>query len=200
MRHVMHGLRRAGIKLVYTQGFHPKPKISAAPPLPLGTVGLKEPIDIHVLAPPDEDELLTRLKGAFPEEMEIAAVEKIPPGRRSLSKLIRDAKYVALVAADFETARLAVNNLLAAPSWEIERTRKGKTKKLDIRPYLVDAEVCAEISDSLRLPKTQNRVAVAFTLALPPSGGVRATEVLNAALGKAASDAWVVRTEFVIDS
>jgi radical SAM-linked protein len=200
MRHVMHGLRRAGITLVYTQGFHPKPKISAAPPLPLGTVGLKEPIDIHVLVPSDEDELLTRLRGAFPEEMEIVAVEKIPPGRRSLSKLIQDAKYVALVTVDVESAQLAIKNLLAATSCEIERTRKGRTKKIDIRPYLVDAEVCSEISDSLRLPKTQNRVAVAFTLALPPSGGVRATEVLSAAFGKAASDAWVVRTEFVIES
>jgi hypothetical protein len=114
--------------------------------------------------------------------------------------LIQDAKYVALVAVDVESAQLAIKNLLAATSCEIERTRKGKTKKLDIRPYLVDAEVCSEISDSLRLPKTPNRVAVAFTLALPPSGGARATEVLRAAFGEAASGAWVVRTGFVIDS
>jgi hypothetical protein len=131
--------------------------------------------------------------------MEVVAVERIPPGKRSLSKVIRDAKYVAYVAVDPETARVAIKNLLAAKSVEIERTRKGKTKKLDIRPYVVEAEVGHEEASALRLPKT-NRTSVAFTLALPPSGGARATEVLSAAFGKAGLDAWVVRTEFVVDS
>jgi uncharacterized protein (DUF2344 family) len=140
------------------------------------------------------------MRDALPQDMEVVAVEKIPPGKRSLSKLIQDAKYVAYVAVDLETARLAIENLLAAKSVEIERTRKGKTKKLDIRPYLVEAEVCRENPSSLRLPKTTDRVAVAFTLALPPSGGARATEVLCAAFGEAALNAWIVRTEFVIGS
>jgi uncharacterized protein (DUF2344 family) len=135
----------------------------------------------------------------LPQDMEVVAVEQIPPGKRSLSKVIQDAKYVAYVAVDPEMARVAIENLLAAKSVEVERTRKGRTKKLDIRPYVVEAEVCEKNASTFRLPQT-DRTGVAFTLALPPSGGARATEVLSAAFGEAGLDAWIVRTEFVIGS
>jgi radical SAM-linked protein len=46
MTHVTRALRRAGVQLEYTQGFHPNPKVAFGPPLGVGVAGLREYFDI----------------------------------------------------------------------------------------------------------------------------------------------------------
>ncbi len=199
MRHIMRSLRRAGLDLVYTQGFHPKPKIQSAPPLPLGTIGLNEPLDLYLSNPPKEDEILRALADVVPPDFAFNAVKKVPTEEKSLSKRIKGAEYVALVLSTPDEARASLARLLQAESLVVERSRKGKTKQIDIRPFLIDAKVLDRPDSDLHLPFSKERVPVLFTLALPGSGGARATEILNQAFGIGAKDAWIVRTQIILE-
>ncbi|MCP4606175.1 MAG: TIGR03960 family B12-binding radical SAM protein [Proteobacteria bacterium] len=198
MRHIVRSLRRSGLSLFYTKGFHPKPKVESAPPLALGTAGLREPIDVFLLDPPTEDEILELLKNSVPPDLEFVGVQKIPDGEKSLGKLIHGAEYVALVEEDAVEAMRGVESLISAQSIQVVRTRKGKTKQVDIRPFLIDAAVLDTQPPELRLPETRDRVPIAFSLNLPGSGGARPTEILETILGHSPSDPWIVRTRIIL--
>ena len=199
MRQVMRSLRRAGLEVVYTQGFHPKPKIQSAPPLPLGIGSLAEPIDLFLLAPPPEERILERLNRVVPADMSFRCAHRLTEGDKSLAKSIGAAQYVALLSIPRLEASGRLNDLLAQPAMEVARSRKGQTKTVDIRPYIVEAAVQEVLDVDFRVPVPSGRTPVAITLSLPPSGGARIGEVLEWAFGPAAKEAWVVRKGFVFE-
>jgi radical SAM-linked protein len=47
-------IRRARLPVVFTEGFHPKPKFSFAPPLPVGFEGERELLDIKIKEVPSD--------------------------------------------------------------------------------------------------------------------------------------------------
>jgi radical SAM family uncharacterized protein/radical SAM-linked protein len=203
MGHVMRSLRRAKLEIVYSQGFHPKPKIATAPPLPLGLSGQREPIDLVLVSPPEDEEILRRLNGVTPEDMAFVGIQRIPQGGKTLSKAIEYANYTAQVALTRAEAQAKLKALLDLKSIEITRTRKGKTKTLDIRPYIESASILDNpiVDDSIpEFENSKSQVAISFSLAMPPSGGARAREILTSAFGEVAVNAPLVRTGFVLGS
>lgn len=70
-------VRRAEIPLWYTEGFNPHPYMTFLMPLPLGQVGMREPLDIRV-----EDDSITnkkvkeRMNAVLPSGLEIVDVTK----------------------------------------------------------------------------------------------------------------------------
>ena len=54
-------LRRSGVPIKYSQGFHPRPKISLGNPISLGTEAFNEPMDIELREDMTNDELMKRL-------------------------------------------------------------------------------------------------------------------------------------------
>ena len=85
-------------------------------------------------------------------------------------------------------------NLLRRDTVEVARTRKGKTGIVDIRPYIIGASVPAECETPLPFAVPESRVPLVFSLHLPGSGGAKPLEVIRAAFGEIAEDAWVIRT------
>ncbi|HTX92065.1 MAG TPA: TIGR03936 family radical SAM-associated protein, partial [Anaerolineales bacterium] len=69
-------VRRAGLPLAYTQGFHPGPRLQIASALPLGFIGRAEIVDVWL----DE----TRLE-AGPWDFRKALQSGAPPGLDILS-------------------------------------------------------------------------------------------------------------------
>jgi radical SAM-linked protein len=70
-------VRRAGIPLWYTEGFHPHPYLTFPLPLPLGQESLREPMDLRIETDLPDGEILTRLAAALPEGL--AALEVTAP-------------------------------------------------------------------------------------------------------------------------
>ncbi len=70
-------VRMANIPLWYTEGFNPHPYMTFLLPLPLGTAGLREPIDIRIEGDISNDEIKSRLNSVLPEGLEI--VDAIEP-------------------------------------------------------------------------------------------------------------------------
>jgi radical SAM family uncharacterized protein/radical SAM-linked protein len=84
-------LRRSGLSLAYTEGFHPRLKISMGPSLPLGHAGAQEWFEVHLANPlPPVPELLQGLAPLLPAGLEIRDLQLVE-GQPSLRP--RSARY-----------------------------------------------------------------------------------------------------------
>jgi radical SAM family uncharacterized protein/radical SAM-linked protein len=198
MRHVMRSLRRAGLEVVYTQGFHPKPKIVSCPPLPLGVAALSDPLDVFLVDPPGTAEILNLLGESTPADLKFVAAEIIPTEDKTLGKRLHAAEYLAFVSAEPGLVQQGIDKLLASKTVEVERTRKGRTKTVDIRPFIIEAKVLKTAPDGLPFSVGAKRIAIGFTLAIPGSGGARPQEVLEAVCSAPAQDSILVRSRIIL--
>ncbi len=84
--------RRAELKMHYTQGFNPVPKVSFSPALPVGTESLAEYLDVDLTENiADEKIFLQRINSQLPEGITVLSVGEIP-GKKSGSN--RDEPYL----------------------------------------------------------------------------------------------------------
>ena len=152
-------LRRAGLPLAYSQGFHPQPKIQIAAALPLGFLGREEIIDlwlsddvrvdpcVHPQADTQVRPYQDMLQPAAPPGLTILRVEEVDERGPALQTQVAAAEYeVMLLAAGPESGlERPVADLLAKDS--LPRERRGKP--YDLRPLILSLE-CAS-SDRLRM-------------------------------------------------
>jgi radical SAM-linked protein len=78
-------LRRAGFPLAYSQGFHPAPRLSFSPALPVGTESLAEFVEAEFHLPVVASELEKKLPPVLPEGIGILFARLVPPGGPRLS-------------------------------------------------------------------------------------------------------------------
>jgi radical SAM-linked protein len=132
--------RRAGIRLAYSQGFHPQPKIQLASALPLGFSSRCEVADLWVESNPETD-IQTALQAALPSGIIVHNVQDVEERAPALQTQVIAAEFeVTLldeVDADALTRRLSA--VLEAES--IPRERRGKP--YDLRPLIQSLAFCA---------------------------------------------------------
>jgi len=75
-RCMTRAVRRAEIPLWYTEGFNPHPYMTFLMPLPLGQVGMREPLDIRIEGEMTFSEIKRRLNSVMPDGIEIVDVAK----------------------------------------------------------------------------------------------------------------------------
>ncbi len=183
VRAIVMGFRRAGIQPGYTHGFKPRPKVALSPALGLGIASRDEYIDFETAAPLDPGDALGRISAAMPSGIRFLALVPLDHGVPALQDAIVRAVYEADVP-DLAPAELEerVRTFLGRERHEIERTRKGKTRLLDVRPLVESAGVTPE--GRLR-----------FVQVLRREGTARPAEILGAIVGEdAAAAASLVRT------
>ena len=71
-------LRRSGLPLAFTGGFHPHPRLSFGPALPVGVASQKEEVALALEKEIPEGEVLRRLKAVLPEELGPVEVKLVP--------------------------------------------------------------------------------------------------------------------------
>lgn len=134
-------MRRAGIPVAYSQGFHPHPKISFGPPLPLGMSSTAEYADFSLSAQ-FEDIGKTLAKGMM-DGMEIISVRPIFEKAESLTKIITLAEYRVQCAVNEKTLE-NIANVLQSDHILIQRTTKNGIKEVDIRPGIINMVVAGD--------------------------------------------------------
>ncbi|HTG18196.1 MAG TPA: TIGR03936 family radical SAM-associated protein, partial [Blastocatellia bacterium] len=191
-RALPRAFRRAKIKLGYSRGFHPMPLIQYGPALGVGTVGENELIDFDSPDELDESGFLDRINAVLPEGLRFNSIERLSANAQSLIKDVNRAEYaVALDLAEIAAAlkriradrpRLAdsdddevhntlAEDFLARESCVIERVRKDKRQKVDVRRY------------TRRLRYHSERRGLEIITEVSPNGGVKPIEVLAAVYG-----------------
>lgn len=129
-------VRRANLPLVYSQGFHPQPKIQLASALPLGFLGRAEVMDIWLDVQPGNPPLPYKslLQQAAPPGLTILEVEEVDTRLPALQTQVDSADYevVLLDPADRQAVSQSLFALLNSD--RLERQRRGKTYNL--RPLI----------------------------------------------------------------
>lgn len=93
MTQISRAFRRSGIHLKYSEGFHPKPRISFSPALPLGVSSSAEFFDAEILDASPVSSLVDRLNGTLPRGMKILDARKIDKGTPSLNQSMTAINY-----------------------------------------------------------------------------------------------------------
>ncbi len=168
-------LSRAGIPVAYSQGFHPHPKIAMGPARPVGVAALREYFDLTVAGSLFEYDLAERLNRVLPQEIRISGVNWIPNQAAAVSSLIRFGEYRVSIPKVFFPGEPAarVAQFLTRETIPVQRTKKGRTKTLDIRPMIPEMLLHAEAKDT---------VVLHMMVQTGDQGGVRPEEPLLALL------------------
>jgi len=94
---ITRALRRAKIRIKYSKGYRPRPKISFGPPTPLGIESNAEYCDIIVVDPITEDELARRLNVQLQKRIIIDIVREAAPGTKNLMSQTDLIEYLIYV-------------------------------------------------------------------------------------------------------
>ncbi|HWS22851.1 MAG TPA: TIGR03936 family radical SAM-associated protein [Anaerolineales bacterium] len=130
--------RRAGIELVYSQGFHPQPKIQIAAALPLGFASRCEIVDLWASYDENPINLMKKLQAAVPNGLLIEAVEIVTEPSPPLQMLSQSAVYQILVPAESRN-RLEEKAAQLLARDQIQRVRRGKP--YDLKPLIEEFEI-----------------------------------------------------------
>jgi len=156
VRLMERALRRSGLPVSFTGGFHPLPRLQFALSLPLGVEGLGEWFDLEFTEPPERLDLeATRraLQAELPTEFQLLSVAAVPVSSASLSQEVERARWrFTLVPAaptpGAESPRQAwpapqawndaIADLLASDSliWN-DTDKKGRPRSRECRPALL---------------------------------------------------------------
>ncbi len=129
-------LRRAGLPLAYSHGFHPQPRIQIASALPLGFTSRAEIVDIFLTESVPLEGLREKIQSVAPPGLEILKIEEIEANAPALQTQLRAAEYAVTLpnqAGDSHSElprRIAA--VLEAPA--LPRQRRGKD--YDLRPLI----------------------------------------------------------------
>jgi radical SAM-linked protein len=165
-------LRKAEVRVAYSEGFSPHPRISFGLALPTGHESLAEYLDVEVLhLPCGLDALPARLTVALPTGLEATAARELAPGSLSLQEAVVACSWQLTVAGiTGDEARHLSVAALAAPQILATRVRKGHEAVDDLRPGIEHLDVTAAGDAG---------VVIAADLATHPRG-IRPAELLAA--------------------
>ena len=100
--------RRAGLAILHSEGFHPKPLMSFGPALPLGMEGKSEFFEFKSNDPCAEADFLERANAAAPPGLRFRSLTEIRKGAPAWMERVRGATYTLdLKAEDVERAAAA---------------------------------------------------------------------------------------------
>jgi len=133
-------LRRAGLPMAYSQGYHPHPKFSWLVAAPTGAASDAEYVEIALVEHLDPEMVRARLDAALPDGL--AVLEGVLAGPGALADRI-DASAWRIEVRGVDGARLreAADLLLATPKLLVERVTKDGPRSIDARAAIVSLEV-----------------------------------------------------------
>ena len=97
-------IRAAGLPARYSEGFNPHMKLSMGPALPLGLESLHEVFDVEAVAAFPED-AAALISGKLPAGILVLEVRELGPADRSLSKVVKSARYAVRLDSEEQIER-----------------------------------------------------------------------------------------------
>jgi len=140
MTAIIRAVRRADLPVLYSQGFHPSPRLSFGPPLNVGISGLREYFDIELRALPAWVtcmDLRAALNKHLVEGLRIEDACMLPQDEPSLDSFISRYEY-EIICPD---ARV-IGDFLGKGVFFVEREdAKGRIETIDIRGMVEEASM-----------------------------------------------------------
>jgi radical SAM-linked protein len=158
-------VRRAGLPLMYSNAFHPQPKINFASALPLGFTSRCEVVDLRLDQEIEPSDLSQRLQGVMPSGILILDVRGVEESSPALQTQVIAAEYEVTITEtnilsdpsvsrsnvitdeDIRSLKHSIEVVMAESS--LPRERRGKA--YDLRPLIENLEVVSENKLFMRL-------------------------------------------------
>lgn len=141
------GLRRTGVRVAYSEGFSPRPRLSFGLALSTGYESLGEylDIDLHPEAAVDPADLPDVVTPGLPAGMTAQIAIPLAPGTESLQAAVTSSSWrLEVVGAERAAVADAVERALAADELPITVERKGSETTLDARPAILALDLTGD--------------------------------------------------------
>lgn len=171
-------VRRARLPIAYSQGFHPLPRLSFGPALPMGVESEEEFLDLELSEQLSAAEIGARLNAELPHGFSVQRAESIDFRVPSIDASIRALRYVvaldSLPASKQELTFLteALTAYHAAASVPLRKHTRGGEKIVDVKPFVASVALSSPRTLQLELRvteagtiKPQDFIAMLFQLA-----------------------------------
>jgi len=159
VRMFKRAFQRSGIRLNFSAGFNPHPKMTLAQPLSLGYTSVGEWIEFETLEDLNAGELKARLASVLPSGIKLLEIGIMQPDEKPLASRCKAAEYTIAMNLDYETSEdeHKIENqkarLLESPQGEeflkqpvIPVQKKSKKHRdaveVDIKPMIHYMNVC----------------------------------------------------------
>ena len=163
-------LRRAGVRVAYSEGFSPRPKLSFGLALSTGYESLGEYLDIDLAEAVDPAELPAVVTPSLPVGMEAQAAIDIPPGTDSLQQAVTSSSWrLEVIGVEPSAINEAVARVLALDELPITVERKGSPSPLDARPAIVDLWVDGTVLEAELATQPRSLRPAELLLAVDPT-------------------------------
>jgi radical SAM-linked protein len=178
VRMFKRAFQRSGIRLTFSAGFNPHPKMTLAQPLSLGYTSVGEWIEFETAEDWNPEELKSKLAATLPVGIKLLEISTMKPEEKSLASRCNAAEYTIAMCLDHEKsestdelvskkARLAANpqgeDFLQQSSINVKKTSKKHKDavEIDIKPLIHYMSTCVVdnnifISTELAAGSTQN--------------------------------------------
>ncbi len=188
MHALLRAIRRAQLPVSYSQGFHPKPRVSFGPALPVGIESLCEYLDLDLLGPAEPADVLARLAPELPDGLRVEDAQQLDPRDPSISEAQRAVHYRAEFTGESWDAAALEERVRAfgdASQAVVTRAAPPKSRQRG-RGQKVAAKKQREIDlkDMVTHLAVEAARTVAFSLKADPSGSAKPAEVLGAIFGE----------------
>ncbi|NLI54560.1 MAG: DUF2344 domain-containing protein [Clostridiales bacterium] len=175
-RTLQRAFRRAGLPLLYSNGFNPHPQLSFATAAATGMSSDCEWFEVQFSEDVSPEEFMCRANGAMPNGLSVSDALVEPEGFGSLSAKLRAAEYrVTLTFTEpvsEEALRAVLGDMLSGEIIINKRTKSG-VRPVDMRPYILRVSV----------GPVEGETAALFVLGkLQADGGLRVDAFIDALL------------------
>lgn len=155
LRFFQKAVRRAGIDVTYSLGYHPHQIMSFAAPLGLGQTSEAEYFDMDLNSMNSEEEVRDLLGAEMPEGfkvLDVCLLPETPPQTRkeSVMALVSASDYLVLRKDEYlselsnETILDKFKEFIAQDEIKVIKTTKAGDNEIDIRPLIYDIKLQAE--------------------------------------------------------
>ncbi len=165
-------LRRIKAPVLYSQGFNPQPRLVFSPPLPVGTVGMGEYLDIWLEKEMNAAEIVLALNGTLPLGIKIIAAKAVPEDRQfyPLAGVDLFLYSVILKEAEKDNAKAVIETICLGREFRGRKKTKQGFKEIDFQPYMTD----------LTLVEEGGGLTLKMLVAFDKKGTVRPDDILTA--------------------
>jgi len=181
-------LRRAGLPLAYSQGFHPMAIMGFGPALQLGVPSFEEYVDIKTNHPVDKHLCISKINSVCPVGIAFTAMSDLPPKSTPVVNAVSETDILLGISAEEVEVRGGQDWLKDRVAWVVEskelivrRNSKGKDRTLDVRPLIIEMRLAgAEDSASMACAGIPGKWSIIrMRSSVTPNGSVRIDEVVS---------------------
>lgn len=146
MRYFQKAMRRAGVDIVYSEGFSPHQKMSFAAPLGVGILSEGEYLDIEVHSTLSSKEMISALNDVMVEGMEVLSYKLLPDGAGKAMALVAAADYAlefreGYEPDSFDAFSSEFLSFISQPEITVTKKTKKGERTLDLKPLIYDAAI-----------------------------------------------------------